>query len=616
MLRRSLCCAALLTALAGQAQAGSDDFDRVVSFGDSLSDNGNLDAATFGVFPGSDYFAGRFSNGPTFAELLAGDADFASGESSQQRFWGPGFLLNPAPVNGDVNLAVGGATTEGGLFPSVQVQIGAFQAAGGQFGTNDLVTLLAGANDIFDASLDAGVAAEAAEAQSDNVRALIAAGARTILVANIPNLGATPRFNGNAGTAQAGLTATNTFNGILDTNVEGLAAANPQANLVQADLQGVLDIVIANPEAFGFENVTQACLGSGPGGTVCANPNAFLFFDPVHPTAAGHFLLAEFIDILLSTDEQGAAVAPLGEMAVSERLEASDLLFRRAVPLLSSNEAGGPYAEIIGQLGSGSGSGGGSDFDYRLGGIRIGFDARQGGFIFGGALAYLEGDVDGQRLTADASTAQADAYVLYQFNPFFVGAEGGVSFTDFDDIRRDTGFPTLIGEGDTDSVSYTLAATLGTNIDLGGIRLTPAVRAGYLSANVDAFSESVPLLALSFSEREIEAGFWTARLRASAYLDQARRAQAFVEAGYEDLFSVEDGFSAKLIDNTAQAVAIDPDAIEARGFFLKAGVSAEIGNGMQLAAEYGVAFQDNDGEVHSGRVSLKIPLGQGEESLK
>ena len=108
MLRQCLCCAALLSALVGQAQAGADDFDRVVSFGDSLSDNGNLDAASLGTRPGSAYFEGRFSNGPTFAELLAGDADFASGASSQQRFWGPLFSINPATVNGDVNLAVGG----------------------------------------------------------------------------------------------------------------------------------------------------------------------------------------------------------------------------------------------------------------------------------------------------------------------------------------------------------------------------------------------------------------------------------------------------------------------------------------------------------------------------
>ena len=95
MFRHVLCCAALLVVLIGQAQtqAGADDFDRVVSFGDSLSDNGNLNAALssdglkfFGVLDDIDYFEGRFSNGPTFVGLIAGNANFAAGESSLARF--------------------------------------------------------------------------------------------------------------------------------------------------------------------------------------------------------------------------------------------------------------------------------------------------------------------------------------------------------------------------------------------------------------------------------------------------------------------------------------------------------------------------------------------------
>ena len=320
-----------------QQQQPAPTFTRFIVFGDSLSDNGNLNAAIsfdvlkfFGVLDDIDYAQGRFSNGPTFVELLAGNANFAAGQSSQARFYGPLFLFNPATVEGNVNLAIGGATTVGGdLFlnvgiPSVEDQINDFQSAGGRFGTNDLVTLLAGANDIFNADLDAGAAANAATAQSRNVTTLINAGARTILIANLPNLGATPRFNGDATTGAAGLVATNTFNGILATDLQALAAGNPQANLVQADLRGMLDIVIANPEAFGFTNVTQAC--ATPGGGVCANPNEFLFFDDVHPTAAGHLFLAQFVDALLSTDDQAAMTGPLGEMTVSARLEASDVI--------------------------------------------------------------------------------------------------------------------------------------------------------------------------------------------------------------------------------------------------------------------------------------------------
>jgi outer membrane lipase/esterase len=627
-----LCCVAVFAALAGPAHAGADDFGRVVSFGDSLSDNGNLSEALTPLFSGlvfrPENFFGRFSNGPTFAELLAGGANLATGESSQQRFFGPGFILNPAPVEGSVNLAIGGAVTNDNAIPtidllgtgldpipSVEDQITAFRNAGGRFGTGDLVTILAGANDIFNAfnqnpNLAIPAAEQAAAAQIRNVDALVDAplGARTVVVANLPNLGVIPRFNGNAQTVQQGTDATNTFNDQFDAGVEQIAAENPQANLVQADLRGALDVIIANPEAFGFVNVENAACPTGAA-CITQNINTFLFFDEVHPTAAGHALLAQFIDELLSTDEHGLVVAALGEVAVSTRLEASDLLFRRGVSVTYGETASGVYAEIVGQYGSGSSGVGFTDYDYQLAGIRAGFDVARGAFTFGGALAYLDGEINAARLNSDTNTAQADIYALYNFAPFFIGAEGGLSFTDFDDIRRDTTFPTVIAKSDTESVSYSLAATLGTRIETSGITLTPAVRVGYLSANVDAFSEDAPILALSFSDREIEAGFWTARLRASGFLDSERRSAAFVEAGYEQLFSVSDGYSAKLVDNTAQAVDIDPEDPEARGFFLKAGLSATVWGNATLATEYGVSFEDGDGEVQTGRVSLKIPLG-------
>src|SRR4051794_146985 len=47
-------------------------FGKVVVFGDSLSDVGNVSAATGGAVPASPpYFHGRFSNGPVYAETLA-----------------------------------------------------------------------------------------------------------------------------------------------------------------------------------------------------------------------------------------------------------------------------------------------------------------------------------------------------------------------------------------------------------------------------------------------------------------------------------------------------------------------------------------------------------------
>ena len=441
-----LYCMAVLAAVAGPAYAGADDFGRVVSFGDSLSDNGNLSAALgpfSGVAFGPENFFGRFSNGPTFAELLAGGANLATGESAQQRFFGLGFILNPAPVEGSVNLAIGGAVTNDNAIPtidllgtgldpipSVEDQITAFRNAGGRFGTGDLVTILAGANDIFNAfnqnpNLAIPAAEQAAAAQIRNVDALVDAplGARTVVVANLPNLGVIPKFNGSVQTVQQGTDATNTFNDQFDAGVERIAVENPQANLVQADLRGALDVIIASPEAFGFVNVTDACVGNA----ACGDINTFLFFDEVHPTAAGHALLAQFIDELLSTDEHGIVVAALGEFAVSTRLEASDLIFRRGVSVAYGETPSGIYAEIIGQIGSGSSGGGFTDYDYQLAGVRAGFDVARGAFTFGGALAYLDGEINATRLNSDTNTAQADVYAIYNFAPFFIGAEGGLS---------------------------------------------------------------------------------------------------------------------------------------------------------------------------------------------
>ena len=78
--------------------ARSQNFDNVISFGDSLSDTGNVFA--FIGEPPPPYFQGRFSNGPVWTELLAGGAG-----SMNSPFQGTG-------VTGNVNLAFGGARTD------------------------------------------------------------------------------------------------------------------------------------------------------------------------------------------------------------------------------------------------------------------------------------------------------------------------------------------------------------------------------------------------------------------------------------------------------------------------------------------------------------------------
>ena len=126
-----------LAACAFAGQASAQSYDRLVVFGDSLSDNGNLYLASGGTQPPSPpYYQGRFSSGPVFTELLGFDAANFNGS-----------------VTGSINYAFGGARTDDSMGPppGMLTQLGAYLARGGTFGEGDLVTVLGGANVIFQA---------------------------------------------------------------------------------------------------------------------------------------------------------------------------------------------------------------------------------------------------------------------------------------------------------------------------------------------------------------------------------------------------------------------------------------------------------------------------------
>lgn len=60
--------------------------------------------------------------------------------------------------------------------------------------------------------------------------------------------------------------------------------------IIQLDVNSLYREAITEPAKFGFTNVTNACLNNV---AVCDNPDKFLFWDGIHPTTAGHRILAE-----------------------------------------------------------------------------------------------------------------------------------------------------------------------------------------------------------------------------------------------------------------------------------------------------------------------------------
>jgi outer membrane lipase/esterase len=294
--------AILVTAVSANA-SGDRPFKRFVVFGDSLSDPGNafvvlrrVETPPFELIPDAPYARGglHFTNGETWVEQLAKDLHVRVSA-------GPA-LLAPRVFS---NYAVGGARAraEGSFDLTTQVNR-YFGDSRGTASDEALHIIWVGGNDVRDAlealAIDAsgvtsmGILAGALATIQDQIITLTSAGARTFLVANAPNLALTPAVRLQGPLVQAAAQQlTVAFNQGLDAILAGLQPSLP-ATFFRLDIFGLLNQIVANPAAVGLSEVEDSCIT--PAVVVnafCAHPNQFLFWDGIHPTRAGHAIIAD-----------------------------------------------------------------------------------------------------------------------------------------------------------------------------------------------------------------------------------------------------------------------------------------------------------------------------------
>jgi len=291
------------------AQTG---FNRIIAFGDSMTDPGNYYLAYGEVslqpyepdnIPSAPYAVGghRFSNGMTWLEQLAFELQMPTD--------GKAALLQPAHFT---NYAVGRSrarvVSDGTVFSdaNLSTQVSAFLADFGQQAPSDaLYVVWIGANDLSDALFSgnpAAVIGAAISATLQQVATLYYHGARKFLILNLPDFANTPALLAIAGTypppigqmiLDSATAATVGYNAALDGNLGLLEASLPGIEIIRMDVFGILNEVVADPQAAGFQTVTEPCITPAvQGGALCANPNEYLFWDGIHPTRRGHQYLA------------------------------------------------------------------------------------------------------------------------------------------------------------------------------------------------------------------------------------------------------------------------------------------------------------------------------------
>jgi phospholipase/lecithinase/hemolysin len=264
----------------------------VFVFGDSLSDTGNL-ASLSPKFPQYNFlktppYNHGFTNGLFAVEVLA---KYLHLEVK------PSLHLTGSPQG--TNYAVAGATAGGTGDSQINLtsQVVTFLSYQPNHSApkDALYIIFIGGNDVKDALDTPGksVIKNAVQAVDDNIRALIVAGAKAILVVNVPDLGLTPRERDRGKkVAKQASHLTNEFNDKLLAHLNNIEKAL-HVDIISFDLYQLSHIVTDNSIGMGYTNSTQACFDSTNfvyvnGCHSRASFEDYFYFDDFHPTEATH----------------------------------------------------------------------------------------------------------------------------------------------------------------------------------------------------------------------------------------------------------------------------------------------------------------------------------------
>ena len=522
-------------AMGGLAHAATPSpFSGETVFGDSLSDSGDLSILT-----GLPNIM-RFTTNPGFTTV----------EDVGNFF---GLATNPS-LRGGTDFAVGGAGvntnapgTPAGV-PTETQQITGYLAANPKLSSSELYTVFAGANDIFYhatssaaaqvaaslvASATVGQSAAQAAATTASIDSLVEsvegittletqatatsavmgaasqeltligslqkAGARYVVVFNLPDIGRTPsamQDDAEVPGTKAFLTSlSQSYNSVLNA---GLASA--QLGIIPINTYALLNEVLANPAEYGFVNsTTPACttassLNCTP--QTLVNPTAasnYVFADGVHPTTYTHSLFAEVVESEILAPQQISLLAeePLATLEAERNAVGQQLLTDQMDPSPGVHLfASGGY--LSQHFSSERYTPSAHDDD---GLITAGVDYRMnpqatiGGELSGGGSSE---ELSGQLRRFRTSTIAGSLFGQYVLGRAYVDGAGGLGEVHFNDIQRlfHIGPATRVENGEVQGQTYSASIDGGYWFGEPMLRAGPFVSAAYEHVHVDRYNES------------------------------------------------------------------------------------------------------------------------------
>jgi phospholipase/lecithinase/hemolysin len=314
----------LVLAAAGGSRA-QGPLPHLVIFGDSLSDSGNVFVIGNGegmaghlarvnntppnyvldppslLIPSAAYARGghHLTNGDTWIEVLAKSLGYPVNAQ-------PAFASdNPRATN----YAIAGARAyDDGVNLNLSGEVSFFlQDFLGSAPEGALYVIEIGNSDVRDALVSAAgggdpsvILGQGIQSIAGNIQALYMAGARRFLVLNVANIGLIPSVRALGTAASTGATQLSAgFNAGLDAALSALQGL-PGIQITRYDLFAAVSDMYDSPLAYGLTEVLSPCITPGEAPFVCKDPDAYLFWDGIHPTRAVHAIVAGQVQALLS----------------------------------------------------------------------------------------------------------------------------------------------------------------------------------------------------------------------------------------------------------------------------------------------------------------------------